>query len=51
MDDQLNMTFQNVMEEDMSILQVEEVITSSTRGPKCCQRYVKRDHEAAHFRL
>jgi hypothetical protein len=38
MEDQLTMTFQGVMEEDMNMLQVEEVVaaaaSSSTRGPK-----------------
>jgi hypothetical protein len=51
MEDQLTLAFQNVMEEDMSTLQVEEVATtaatSSTRDPKRHRRYVNRDREAA----
>jgi hypothetical protein len=51
MEDQLTLAFQNVMEEDMSTLQVEEVATtaatSSTRDPKRRRRYVNRDREAA----
>jgi hypothetical protein len=55
MEDQLNMTFQGVMEEAMSMLQAEEVATDaaslSTRVPKRHRQYVNRDREAAHFRL
>jgi hypothetical protein len=54
-EDQLTMAFQGVMEEDMSMLQVEEDVTaaasSSTRGPKRHQQYVNRDREVAYFRL
>jgi hypothetical protein len=55
MEDQLTMAFQGVMEEVMSMLQVEEVTvvaaSLSTRGPKHHRRYVNHDHEVAHFRL
>jgi hypothetical protein len=55
MENQLIMTFQGVMEEAISMLQVEEVVattaSSSTRGPKRHRQYVNRDREAAHFRL
>jgi hypothetical protein len=51
MEDQLTLAFQDVMEEDMSTLQVEEAATtaatSSTREPKRRRRYVNRDREAA----
>jgi hypothetical protein len=54
-EDQLTMTFQDVMEEAMSMLQTEEVTTaaasSPTRGTKRHRRYVNRECEAAHFRL
>jgi hypothetical protein len=52
---QLTMVFQDVMEEVMSMLQAKEAViataSSSTRGVKRRQRYVNRDHKAAHFRL
>jgi hypothetical protein len=55
MDDQLTMTFQDVMEEAMSMLQAEDATTvaasSSTQGPKHCRQYVNRDCEVAHFKL
>jgi hypothetical protein len=55
MENQFTMTFQGVMEEDMTMLQAEEAAataaSSSTRGPKHHQQYVNRDREAAHFRL
>jgi hypothetical protein len=55
MENQFTMTFQGVMEEDMTMLQAEEAAataaSSSTRGPKHHQQYVNRDRETAHFRL
>jgi hypothetical protein len=55
MENQLTMTFQDVMKEVMSMLQAEEVVaaiaSSSIRGPKRHRRYVNRDREPAHFRL
>jgi hypothetical protein len=52
MEHQIAMTFVGVMNEAMSIAQVEEVTaaSSSTQGPKRRRCYVKRDREAAHFR-
>jgi hypothetical protein len=55
MDDQIVMTFLDILDEVMSILQAEEVVAAvaslSTRQPKCHRRYVNRDREAAHFGL
>jgi hypothetical protein len=53
MEHQIAMTLVGIMNEVMSIAQVEEVAaaSSSTRGPKRHRCYVKRDREAAHFRL
>jgi hypothetical protein len=55
MDDQLNIAFQGVMEEAMSMLQTKKTAvataSSSTRGPKRHRRYINRDHESAYFRL
>jgi hypothetical protein len=55
MKDQIAMTFSDVMDEAMSIVQVEEATvvaaSSSTRWPKCRRRYINHDHEAAYFRL
>jgi hypothetical protein len=55
MDDQIIMVFADVMDEAMSIAQAEEAAiaaaSSSTQGSKRCRHYVKRDREAAHFRL
>jgi hypothetical protein len=49
------MTFQDVIEEVMSMLQAKKAATaaasSSTRGPKCHRRYVNRDRESTHFKL
>jgi hypothetical protein len=49
------MIFQGVIEEAMSLLQVEETAvaaaSSSTRGPKRHRQYVNRDCETTHFRL
>jgi hypothetical protein len=55
MEDQLTMTFQDVMEEAMSMLQAKDVATvaasSSIQGPKHCRQYINRDCEVAHFKL
>jgi hypothetical protein len=55
MEDQLTMTFQDVMEEAMNMLQTEEVATvaasSSIQGSKHCRQYINRDCEVAHFKL
>jgi hypothetical protein len=55
MDDPITMVFSGVMDEAMSIVQVEEVVataaSSSTRRLKRARRYVNRDREATHFRL
>jgi hypothetical protein len=49
------MVFSDVMDEVMSIVQVEQAATvassSSTRRPKRHRCYVNHDREAAHFRL
>jgi hypothetical protein len=49
------MEFSGIMDEAMSIVQVEEAATaatsSSTQRPKRHRRYINRDREAAHFRL
>jgi hypothetical protein len=55
MENQLTMTFQDVMEEVISMLQAEEVAaaaaSSSKQGPQRRRWYVNRGREAAHFRL
>jgi hypothetical protein len=49
------MVFSDVMDEVMSIVQMEEVVaaaaSSSTRRSKRRRRYVNSDREAANFRL
>jgi hypothetical protein len=54
-EDQLTIAFQGIMEEAMSMLQAEEVMTtvasSSTWGPKRRRRYVNRDREVTYFSL
>jgi hypothetical protein len=50
-EDQITMTFLDVMEQVMSILVAEEVVFSLTPWSKCRQRYVNRDHKVAHFML
>jgi hypothetical protein len=55
MEDQIAMAFSGVMDEAMSILEVEEAADAaaslSIRWPKHRQRYVNCDHEVTHFRL
>jgi hypothetical protein len=55
MEDQITVTFSGVMDEVMSIVQVEEVVvataSSSIQWPKRHRCYVNRDREVAHFRL
>jgi hypothetical protein len=55
MDDQLNMAFQGVMKEAMTMLQAKKTAvaaaSSLTRGLKRHQRYINHDHESAYFRL
>jgi hypothetical protein len=55
MDDHIVMAFSGVMDEAMSIFEVEEATavatSSSTRRLKRHRRYVYRDHEAAYFKL
>jgi hypothetical protein len=55
MDDQIVMVFSGIMDEAMSIMQVEEVVTvvasSLTWRLKRHRCYVNRDRETAHFRL
>jgi hypothetical protein len=55
MNDQLIMTFQGIMKENMNILQAKETVTaassSSSQGQKRHQRYVNRDREVTHFKL
>jgi hypothetical protein len=49
------MTFQGIIKEFMSMLQVKEAAATAafllTQGPKRRRRYVNRNREAAHFRL
>jgi hypothetical protein len=55
MEDQITVAFSSVMDEVMSIVQVEEVVaataSSSIQWPKRRRRYVNHDHEVSHFRL
>jgi hypothetical protein len=52
MEDQIIMIFLSIMDQAMSILQVEEAAaSSSSQRLMRRRRYVNRDHEAAHFRL
>jgi hypothetical protein len=55
MEDQITVAFSSVMDEVMSIVQVEEVVAATTslsiQWPKRRRRYVNRDREVAHFRL
>jgi hypothetical protein len=54
-EDQITMTFSDVMDEAMSIMQAKEAAaaatSSSTRQPKRRRRYVNYDREPAYFRL
>jgi hypothetical protein len=55
MEDQIIMAFLDIMDEAMSIVQVEEATaafaSSSTRWSKRHRCYVNRDREAAHLKL
>jgi hypothetical protein len=51
MNDQIIMTFSDVMEQALSILTVEEGDSSLTPRPKRRRRYANRDREVTHLRL